>query len=88
MTPRSISCPCCYAPIGKVCETYVEPDAASDLAARVPLYCADRIDAAFEQLADLLAECAEQTADGFRHIGKQAIFAPFIAKLAARKKTK
>lgn len=47
MTPRAIVCPNCGAQIGDVCMTYVEPDCASDLAMRVPLYCADRIDAAF-----------------------------------------
>jgi hypothetical protein len=34
--------------------TYVESDVASDLAQRVPLYCADRIDAAFVALAQSL----------------------------------
>lgn len=54
LTPRAISCPNCHAPIGKVCMTYVEPDVAPDLATRVPLYCAGRVDAAFARLADFL----------------------------------
>jgi len=56
MTPRAIACPRCHAPVGEVCLTYVEPNAADDLATRVPLYCADRVDAAFVRLADLVAK--------------------------------
>ena len=58
MTPRAIGCPRCRAPIGEVCMTYVEPDVADDLATHLPLYCADRIDAAFRQLAKLLTQDA------------------------------
>ena len=51
MTPRAITCPNCGAQIGDVCMTYIDPDDAIDLATRVPLYCADRIDAAFTRLS-------------------------------------
>lgn len=34
--------------------TYVEPDVPDDLATRVPLYCADRVDAAFKRLASFI----------------------------------
>jgi hypothetical protein len=32
--------------------TYTDPDDAVDLATRIPLYCADRIDAAFTLLIE------------------------------------
>ena len=64
MTPRSIHCPSCWAAIGKVCETYSDPDAASDLTPHVTLYCAERIDAVFEHLTSLFVELAEQTPEG------------------------
>jgi hypothetical protein len=54
VTPLSIQCPSCRAPAGTVCLTYVEPDVAYDLACRVALYCAERIDAAFVAFAQSL----------------------------------
>jgi hypothetical protein len=51
MTPRTIVCPNCRALVDEVCLQYDEPDVPSDLARRVSLYCAERIDAVFSQLA-------------------------------------
>lgn len=54
LTPRAIVCPNCQARVDEFCLTYVEPDVASDLATRVPLYCAQRVDAAFVRLAEYM----------------------------------
>jgi len=53
MTPRTIVCPNCHALVGNVYLQYVETDVAEDLARRVPLCCAERIDAACAQLTEV-----------------------------------
>ena len=70
--------------------TFVEPDVAADLAKRLPLYCADRVDAVCTEFAQSFRNAMTVTAEFAKTLGEigkiHAEVFDALAKLPSMKK--